>query len=72
MRLSRLTSQRALQKRGLLSPARLSGDVSLEQRAKLCERDAPGASAAGLKVVQWMVETMLDRQWRHGPLKYRV
>ncbi|CAE7429047.1 CYP38, partial [Symbiodinium sp. KB8] len=34
------------------------GDVSLEQRAKLCERDAPGASAAGLKVVQWMVETM--------------
>ncbi|CAE7397476.1 plekha8 [Symbiodinium sp. CCMP2456] len=34
------------------------GDLSLEQRAKLCERDAPAASEAGLKVVQWMVETM--------------
>jgi len=34
------------------------GDVSPEQRTKLCERDAPAASTAGLEVVQWMVELM--------------
>ena len=34
------------------------GDVSPEQKTKLCERDAPPASMAGLEVVQFMVELM--------------
>ncbi|CAE7607464.1 gltp-b [Symbiodinium natans] len=34
------------------------GEVSPEQRTKLCERDAPAASIAGLEVVHWMYEKM--------------
>jgi len=34
------------------------GDVPADQRTKVCERDAPAASAAGLEVVRWMVELM--------------
>mmetsp|Transcript_38479 Transcript_38479/g.78776 ORF Transcript_38479/g.78776 Transcript_38479/m.78776 type:complete len:293 (+) Transcript_38479:53-931(+) len=40
------------------SEGMILGAVSPEQRTKLCERDAPAASTAGLEVVQWMVELM--------------
>ncbi|CAE7215948.1 unnamed protein product [Symbiodinium sp. CCMP2592] len=54
----------ALSKTGKCVIARLaeagipSGAASPEQRTKLCERDAPDASSAGLEVVHWMVELM--------------
>eukprot|EP00439_Symbiodinium_sp_Y106_P056834 s2678_g8.t1 len=40
------------------SEGMILGAVSPEQRTKLCERDAPAASSAGLEVVHWMVELM--------------
>ncbi|OLP90865.1 Pleckstrin-likey domain-containing family A member 8 [Symbiodinium microadriaticum] len=40
------------------SEGMILGAVSPEQRTKLCERDAPDASSAGLEVVHWMVELM--------------